>query len=262
MTLKIDGSSGIEFPDASKQGMAGNIFAAINSNANFEVIAGVIRKDAIGTSAWSYINDSDHAPLGVDDPGVTITAVGDTVKVTYGKTYSKVVSFIAAPDETFATLLGATVGSSVGLSFSTIKMNANATWNFRNRFTGGTAVSTVESGKFTINPTASYNNAGTATVSFDGVNATAVSVSADTDGGAVIPYMPAKKALFASSATFNFIDALGATFYLGAGNSSITWNWTMQVDRPLLLDGTEAAALEGVLAGGSGNIWFYGIFEV
>lgn len=237
-------------------------FAPDARDTRIEVVAGVIRKSANGTNEWYFINNVYHRPIGVD-LSVTPTATGDKLRIPFAKTYSKVISFIASPDETFATLLGATVGASVGTAFADVKINVNSSWNFKNRFTGGgTSVSTVQTGKFSLSPSASYDNAGNARVDFTAINPTGISVSAETDGGAVVPYMPAKKSLGIDFAEFNFIDALASSLYKGVGSSSVTWNWQLLVDRPMLLDGTEAAALENVLVSAGGNIWFYGVFEL
>lgn len=94
-----------------------NLFG--QTGKNYKMVAGVLRNTA-GT--WSLINDSGHTPMNAG----AITVTKDFVTVDYtaiGAT--RVVSFIAGPDETLAQK-GFTVGASVGLTKASIGMSMNA----------------------------------------------------------------------------------------------------------------------------------------
>ena len=82
------------------------------SGASYEIVAGVFRKTA-GT--WAFIEDAGHTKLHLS----SLEENGNRLKVHYDKTYSKVISMIAVPDETLS-LNGVILGCSVGTSFNEI----------------------------------------------------------------------------------------------------------------------------------------------
>lgn len=86
------------------------------NNGTFEVF-GAIRNNGTG---WSKIQDSEHQPLNID----TVTDMGSFVRITYGKTASKVGTLLITPDETYAQS-GHTAGASVGLSYADIYFAQN-----------------------------------------------------------------------------------------------------------------------------------------
>lgn len=228
-----------------------------------EVVAGVLRKAANGTAVWNYINDSDHRPIGVDNPSATITAVGNNLTIDFGKTYSKVISFIAGPDETLAKTLNATIGASVGLASATLNMGISVEASGVVRNNAG-SVQDLELGPFIVNASTVYSG-GNATTTIDTIapnSDDAITISAYTNNGAQSPYMPALKTYSDTDHTVNFVSALGSTLYTGAMGSGIAYGWTRSFSGVTPLDGTAGAAIENHLTSGSSNIWFIGIFEV
>lgn len=238
-------------------------FAPDARNKQIEIVAGVIRKQAIGSAAWFFINDTEHRPIGVADPSAIMNAVGGDVTIDFGKTYSKVISFLCGPDETLATKLNASVGASVGLSNATISMGVHveASGAVRNN---GSVISDINLSEFDVNASTAYNGAGTATVSFDAIGSSFVETTLWpwSDSGAYAPYLPVIKSYGGDEITVNFVNSLGSTLYTGALTPELGFGWSIKRNGTALLDGTEATAIENVLAGGSSNIWFFGIFEV
>jgi len=104
-------------------GTTGPTRGASNTNipvtGNISIVAGTIRQSTADRTKWSYISNTGHTPIGVS--GSCAVATGDSIKITYDRTYSKVVTFIVAPDETLASSYNMSTGASVGLSSATIK---------------------------------------------------------------------------------------------------------------------------------------------
>ena len=103
--------------------LTGVTWKDLENTGKIRSLGGVIRNTG-GT--WSYINDADHEPLNL----VSISQPNSyTVRVTYNKTYAKVITFICAPDEGY-TENGIFMGASVGLGFADIRLyqtrNVNA----------------------------------------------------------------------------------------------------------------------------------------
>lgn len=88
---------------------------AIESTAAILTVACVLRPNASGV--WSILEDAGHAALGVS--GISQTTSG--IVLDFDFTASKVLTFIAAPDETLAKARF-NVGASVGLASATIQM--------------------------------------------------------------------------------------------------------------------------------------------
>jgi len=80
---------------------------------------GCVVRNTSGT--WGFINDNDHVPKGFSAISSPNTS---TLRLTYSKTYTNVISLIVSPDETYAKL-GIFVGASAGLSVSDIKFGCN-----------------------------------------------------------------------------------------------------------------------------------------
>lgn len=81
--------------------------------AGFELV-GVIRNTGSG---WAFINDANHTPYGF----ASCTASATNITLTYSKTATKVGTFIAVPDETFAAR-NLCVGASVGLTSAVLTL--------------------------------------------------------------------------------------------------------------------------------------------
>lgn len=95
---------------------AGSTYTS-NQSQVFQDFGGTIRNTGSG---WYVLNDSAHEP-----DGITIGAVTSTSVQVHYPACDQIVSFIAAPDDTYATTFGATFGASVGLTFAYIKGSIN-----------------------------------------------------------------------------------------------------------------------------------------
>lgn len=83
----------------------------------YQDFGGTIRNTGSG---WYVLNDTGHEP-----DGLTIGAVTSTSVQVYYPACEQMVSFIAVPDETYATSFGATFGASAGLTYAYIKGSVN-----------------------------------------------------------------------------------------------------------------------------------------
>lgn len=81
---------------------------------NYRIVAGTIRNTG-SPNYWQPLDDASHRATGVS----TVTTSTTAITVNYSFTASKVVSFIAAPDDTLAQADYFT-GSSVGTSSAVI----------------------------------------------------------------------------------------------------------------------------------------------
>lgn len=119
----------------------------------YDSLACVIRNES-GT--WAYINDGNHSPKGfttISQPTL------NQVQINYAKTYTRVKSLVACPDETYAKI-GVNCGASVGLANSLIEFS----------IVGGVYGRIAES-------------AGSLTVADSGFNTALASVSFNTGNG-------------------------------------------------------------------------------
>lgn len=88
-----------------------------DQSVTYQDFGGTIRNSGNG---WHVIDDAGHEP---DDLAIG-TVTSTYVQVLY-PTCDEIVSFVAAPDDTFAMTYGATFGASVGLSNAYIKGRVN-----------------------------------------------------------------------------------------------------------------------------------------
>lgn len=105
-----DGESGSSFP-----------FVERETGKKIDIIAGILR-NAGGT--WSFISDADH--FGESGLQSVVGNPSGTVTLNFKKTYHKILSFVACPDEVYA-MNGVHIGSSVGTGLANIKLFQNKT---------------------------------------------------------------------------------------------------------------------------------------
>lgn len=89
-----------------------NGYVAGEANRPLREVAGVLRKADAGSS-WAYLNDADHAPVGMG----AVSVVGDALRTTYSFVGYKVTSVFGGADETMASR-GLTFGGSVGVDYT------------------------------------------------------------------------------------------------------------------------------------------------
>lgn len=101
------------------------VHAGSSSGSTYTTDQSVTYQDFGGTirntgSGWYVLNDSGHAPDSLTIGTVTSTSV----RVNY-PACDEIVSFIVAPDDTYAKDWGASFGASVGLSYAVIMGSVN-----------------------------------------------------------------------------------------------------------------------------------------
>jgi len=214
---------------------------------------------------WDWISDANHVPVGVDG-SISAEAVTSTLTINFSKTYSRVISFIAAPDETLANALNLCIGQSVGLSSVALKASVNLTlaahvwydgadWQWSYGAGQGGAGShnvEIESVTFPSNGNVSITH------SFcPGIDAVVLPFS---NNGAVAPYVPVIRAVSDSVIQVNYHDtSTGALRLDSTPNTSHAMHVRKNFSEGIRLDGS-ADSFELDLS--LGNIWIYGIFEV
>jgi hypothetical protein len=224
------------------------------ANKKIEIVAGVIRQDATDRTKWNYINDGNHVPVGVS--GDYATALASDITINFGKTYSRVISFIAGVDEFLANAYQAVVGCSVGLSLAELKMSARIDADATIRYDGSNWVYTNTTGAALVTGVSGAGANITITHSFcPGNSAMLVPF---TNGGAVVPYIPVLKGLSATTAEINFINPTTGAF-VSVHDTKMCCRFIKISNEGLKLDGTSSYNLIPL---DTGNIWFFGIFEV
>ena len=95
------------------------------------------------------------------------------------------------------------------------------------------------------------------TVTHERLDGADLSVTAFTDGGAVIPYQPVIRSISNTVSIINFVDAAGA--FVAVADTKMSLIFTKRYQGPISLDGTgNGVSLDLDL----GNMWIYGIFGV
>ena len=225
------------------------------------IVAGAIRQDATDRTKWNYISDSTHTPVGVS--GTFATASGGSITIPYDTTYSRVISFIAGPDESFANRIGLSVGASVGLSSAVINATACFSGAFTLRYDGAAWVLASGTGQDIAPVVGSYLN-GTLTIDHGycrGVGAQLSSFS--NNGGVTNPYLPVLKTVGNDSMDIQWIDTTTGNIVTSASPSTRMMAVVQKMNNAgLFLDGTnDATVINGLDIAVGANIWFYGIFE-
>lgn len=217
-----------------------------------EIVAGVLRQDTKDPTKWNYISDSKHAPVGV--LGAYAKASGGTLRINYKTTYSKVISFVAAPDEILANTGGVTIGGKVGLSFAALSASANLSGGVLIKYNTDWVVTNlpITSLEWAID---SYSN-GTLTLSHNYCRGRDITLSPWTDSGRITnPYIPVIKSVADASAVIQFIDPTTGQTVTGEASPRMCFQIFKRSQSGLHLDGTGGADLA------SGNIWFMGLFQ-
>ena len=257
--------------DQSEYNVSGASISNVSTNSYDFTVSGSPATPATGTitagvpARWDWISDSNHVPVGVDG-STALTASGSSLTIPYSKTYSRVVSLVAVPDETLANSLNFTCGTSVGLSNSVIKASINLTlaahvsyngssWDVSyGAGQGGTASHNVEITGVTF---PSNGNVEIAHSYCPGIDASVLPFS---NLGAVAPYIPVVRAVSAGVIYVNFHDtSTGGLRSDSTPNTSHAMHVRKNFSEGIVLDGTSGSYdLDLYL----GNIWVYGVMEI
>lgn len=230
---------------------------------NIVVVAGSIAQNSSDKTKWDYVNDAVTKTVGVS--GTQATASGTAITVNFDQTYTKCLSFVVSPDQTFASTHGITVGADAGLSSATIKASASFSGSAQIRWTGSQwTIIEGAGGHQDINPTyVSYTN-GHLVFSHDYCRGSALSADPYSDGGLVTnPYLP----VFSNAAeqTFvrlNWLDPTTGNLLTNSTPSNrMGAVFTKTNSGPLFLDGTQSATTINNTPVTAGNIYFMGLFQ-
>lgn len=223
------------------------------------IVAGAIRQDDIDRTKWNYISDTGHIPIGVS--GAFATASGGGIAISYDRAYSRVISFIAAPDETLGNVMGVSVGGSVGLSSTTLSASATFNGAFTVEWDGAAWAFSSGTGQNVAPALNTYAN-GSLRIDHTYCRGIGVQVSPYTAGGAILnPYIPMIKAAGHSYFDIQWMDPTTGNIVTGAESTRMKAIVTKVNNLGLFLDGTNGATTINGVDIANGNIWFFGIFE-
>lgn len=223
---------------------SGNISG--ETGKNYKVVACVLRNTGSG---WAALNNSLHAPVGVE----SVTSNNESITINYSFTASKVVSLVVTPDETFSGM-GLFCGSSVGLTSSVITVYESAkTQGGYVAYSGGLD-EFVLSGVGTENMSTSHSG-GVLTITCPDMSALTGSVimGASVTGRPDCPTPTiGANGVARDQINISWVDSSNALITTPATTHKAFFNIfspVQQVNPSLLISG-------------NGNFWVYGIFEV
>lgn len=239
-------------------GLQGVPFAyALRAN-RIGIVCGTIRQNASDRTKWDYIADTNHTPVGVD--GLSAVASGASITINFDETYSRVLSFIAVPDEAMANAAGMTIGASAGLSSAVLQASTSFNGAFTIKHDGAAWVLSSGTGQDIGPLAASYVN-GTLTITHNYCRGIGLAVSPHSDGGTVAnPYIPVIKTAGHGSMAIQWMDPTTGNILTSAAPSGrMRALLTKQSNAGLILDGSQGNIFNKLdLA--TGNIWFLGLF--
>jgi hypothetical protein len=221
-----------------------------------EVVAGALRQNTADRTKWDFISDSAHTPVGIT--GTYATALGGNLTINYAKTYTKVISFVAAPDETLANRYNLSIGGSVGLSSAILSASINKKGSSIIKYDGASWLISDDAYQ-DLNTSVSYAS-NTLTVTHDYCPDFDVKITPYFSGYSLSPFIPwIYGNTNNTSFQVRFTDGATGAYYTGAATNQMGFFYSKDYSGPLLLDGTSGT---DALALDAGNIWFFGIFEV
>ncbi|HEL3815842.1 TPA: hypothetical protein ACKP5X_002564 [Stenotrophomonas maltophilia] len=228
------------------------LFLSAPAAAELVTVAGTIRQDPHDRSKWTFVEDARHKPVGF---APTVVAKGTDLILQFSPAFGRVVSFITAPDETMASQLGVSVGSSVDPDAVVIRLSITQSVTGQVWWDNGwhhqvdslvTGPRDVEAPKFV---------GSTLLIRADELPGTGLQLSPWTRDGKVVPYVPAVRLAVRNSFSVAFLD--GAAF-ASTPNERMAFTYTKVVSGPVRVDGGGGPT---GLALFSGNIWVMGVME-
>lgn len=228
------------------------------ASGEFEIVAGCIRQDPANRAHWNFLNDTEHqCNIGVSD--IYATASGSQITINFAKTYSKVIAFVAGPDETFANVYGMSVGASVGLSSAVLKISGLINGAGFIRYDGTNWVLSQDAGQQLIASVANISyNAGDLTVVHGFCPGKDLTLTPYMYSIAYPPYVPSIRSLTNTQFIVNFQDWAGARI-AGSAVPNMAFFYRKSYQEGWYVDGTngyDAIPME------IGDIWFKGLFKV
>ena len=220
----------------------------LTSGKNLKIVSGVIRNN--GSDNWQVISDANHQ----GDLGVASVTTGNYgIDINFDFTATKIIGFVATPDETYAKEL-ISVGASVVTDRATINLYQPKPTN---QITGRIA---YVGGAWTV-----YNNYGITDVSFGASND--LYINHASCESFVMDITSRKPVLVTFESATETQTKVG--FYNPDGtkitNASELMSITFKRDISVVTDTSKPVSTQlnpKLVNNPSGNIWFMGVFEI
>ncbi|WP_411851287.1 hypothetical protein ACLB90_01445 [Stenotrophomonas sp. LGBM10] len=228
------------------------LFFSMPAAAELVTVAGTIRQDPHDRSKWTFIQDERHTNLGF---APAIQARGTDLVLTFSPTFKRVVSFIAAPDETMASQMGVSVGSSVDTDAVAIRLSVTQAITGQVWWDKGWhhVASNLTDGE-KVQPVPTFTGS-TLLVSHDDLPSTGLQLTPWTRDGKVVPYVPAVRLSTKNSFSMSFLDGSG---FASTPNNRMAFTYSKVVSSPVRVDDKEGSFGLPLF---SGNIWMIGVIE-
>ena len=219
----------------------------VGTKSNYRIVAGAIRNSGNG---WDFIVDENHR-ANLNCTGISTDANNNLIIQYAAIDAKKIISFIIAPDETFASA-GYLIGASVGKTAAYCQISQ--------------AIPDAVSGDIVVTDASTMSiehNNGISAVSWDSENSRLTITHRNIQGKTVnvtqYKYGRYNGRLYSSSATSTTIE-----FYDSDWNKVTTPNGYMSFafTRQNLTNSKTLTINPDRLVSGTGNFWFIGIFEV
>lgn len=229
-----------------------SITPAVAASPDLVTVAGTIRQDVHDRSKWVFVQDTKHQQVGFTP---TIEAKGTDLVLQFSQEFGKVVSFIAAPDETMASEMGVSVGASVNTDAVAIRLSITQAITGQVWWDNGwhhqvdsliTGPREAEAPKFV---------GATLLVSADDLPGTGLQLSPWTRDGKVVPYVPAVRLSVKNSFSMAFLDGTG---FASTPNDRMAFTYTKVISGPVRVDDQGGSTGLPLF---SGNIWVMGVME-
>ena len=224
----------------------------------------------LSAGRWEHINDSSHAPLGVNT-AVDVNPSGSGIGLTmsFNKTFSKVLTFTCGPDEQASAASSLTIGASVSLSAVEIRGSVNKTVAGRLQYDGTSGWLTSmgnDQGRIYVDDAPSpvenvYYSAGNLYVSHGFCPGQNANVTWNTLNGTSFTYQPVIKTVTDDYTIVNFIhiNAGAYALYTGVAQAGMCLQFTKNYSGTMYFDGRDRSGEIGMQFG---NIWYFGIMQV
>lgn len=230
--------------------------------SKIEIISGTLRQDETDRTQWNWIKDGQHEPLGVDD-SVPAAASGSVLTIPFLKSYTKVLSIVAGPDESLANAIGFTCGASIGLGTMEIKASVNqvlsaAIWWDGADWQWGFGPGQGGPGNFGVDISSITFDSANITINHDSINGTDAQVIGYTRDGVVNPLpVDVRNLVLPTKSILSVRDWSGG--YTMSESTNMSFIYSKRFAGGIFMDGTNGSESYDL---DKGNIWFIGIMAV
>lgn len=248
-----DGAAWVGFPIGTPWGPTRN-------ETKLQMVCGALRQNTTNRAIWNFITNSTHRPLNFG--GEFAIASSNTLTLSYGKTFSRVVAALAFADETFGGGANVIFGSRPSTTNVVISAGSSFAGSWVLRYTGAAWSLTSVSGSDVQPAVSSYVN-GVLRLTHDYLRGGNIALSAWSNGGGNFGYLPVLKEITDSYVDIQWIDPTTGNIVTDATPLwRMTAGITLRHYGPLDLDGSNSAdSLLGEDTSVGGNIWVWLLLE-